>query len=85
MADAEKIKMEIREYILGEFLHGEDPSSLHDDTHLAGGGVLTSIDTIKLVAWLEDRYGIQFDASEVVGDALRTLVSITHAIVEKRQ
>ena len=85
MADAEKMKMEIREYILSEFLHGEDPSSLKDDTHLAGGGVLTSIDTIKLVAWLEDRYGIQFDASEVVGDALKTLTSITAAIQEKKR
>jgi acyl carrier protein len=85
MADADKIKMEIREYILGEFLHGEDPSSLRDDTQLAGGGVLTSIDTIKLVAWLEDRYGVQFDASEVVGDALKTLTSITDAIQAKQR
>ncbi len=84
MADDEKIKMETREYILSEFLHGEDPSSLKDDTQLAGGGVLTSIDTIKLVAWLEDRYGVQFDASEVVGDALSTLVTITDAIKSKR-
>ena len=84
MADDEKIKMEVREYILSEFLHGEDPSSLEDDTQLAGGGVLTSIDTIKLVAWLEDRYSVQFDASEVVGDALTTLVTITRAISSKR-
>lgn len=81
---AERVRAEVREYLLAEFLPGEDPSTLADDTRLVGSGILTSIDTIKLVAFLEDRYGIAFDAREVTGGALASVGTIVLAVLAKR-
>jgi len=81
---ADRVREEVRAYLLDEFLAGEDPSTLRDDTRLVGGGILTSIDTIKLVAFLEDRYGIAFDAREVTGGQLATVRDIVAAVLAKR-
>ena len=48
----------IREYILREFLEGEDPGELEDDTPLISSGILDSIATLKLVSFLEETFGI---------------------------
>ncbi len=83
MADAETIRDEVRAYILEQFLRGEDPDTLRDDTRLARGGILTSIDNIKLVAFLEDTYGIAIDAREVVGGPLDTVDDIVATVMGK--
>ena len=83
MADAEQIRQQVREYILAEFLRGEDPSTLTDETRLAGGGILTSIDNIKLVAFLEETYGIAIEAHEVIGGPLDTVGDIVATVSSK--
>jgi acyl carrier protein len=59
------IKTVIRGFVLKEFLPGEDPSELTDTTPLITGGVLDSIATLKLVMFIEERYGISLQAHEV--------------------
>jgi acyl carrier protein len=51
---SEKIESTVKDYILREFLPGEDPNELQSDTPLITGGVLDSIATLKLVAFLEE-------------------------------
>jgi len=78
------IKATIKEYILREFLPGESPDSLDDTTGLITGGVLDSIATVKLIAFLEERYGVQIEAHEMSADYLNFLPDIA-ALVEQRQ
>jgi acyl carrier protein len=54
----------VRTYILKEFLPGVDPKELTDDTPLISGGILDSLATVKLVAALEERYGVEIQAHE---------------------
>ena len=54
---ANAIKQTIKEFILDEFLPGEDPDELTESTPLITGGILDSIATLKLVMFLEERYG----------------------------
>ncbi len=56
MTDA--IKGPIKDFILSEFLPGEDPDELTDGTPLISGGILDSIATLKLVMFLEEKFGI---------------------------
>ncbi len=84
MTDADPIREQVRTFILEEFLRGEDPSSLADDTPLASGGILTSIDNIKLVAFLEDTYGIAIEAHEVIGGPLDSVDAIVRTVRSKR-
>lgn len=78
------IKATIKDFILREFLPGEDPDSLDDATPLISGGVLDSIGTVKLITFLEDRFGVQIQPHEMNVDYLNFLPDIV-SLVEARQ
>jgi len=80
----EEIKATIKEYILKEFLPGESPENLTDSTPLVTGGVLDSIATLKLVGFLEERYGIQVEAHEADVDNLNTVADIARYVQSKQ-
>jgi len=48
----EEIRQTVKSYILKEFLFGENPDELTDSTPLITGGILDSIATLKLVAFM---------------------------------
>jgi acyl carrier protein len=60
----DNIKETIRSFILNEYLPGESPSNLKDDTPLRTSGILDSIATLNLVGFLEQTYSITIDAHE---------------------
>jgi aryl carrier-like protein len=47
------IDQTVKDFILAEFLPGEDPSQLTDATPLVTSGILDSIATMKLATFLE--------------------------------
>jgi acyl carrier protein len=73
----------IKAYILQEFLPGENPSALTDTTPLITGGILDSLSTLKLVAFLEQRFQIQLQAHETMVDYLNTIADITQLVQSK--
>ena len=77
------IKATVKAYILKEFLPGEDPEELTDETPLITGGILDSLATLKLVTFIEDRYRIALQAHEADADNLNTLTDITRLISSK--
>lgn len=74
----------VHEFILREFLPGEDPSELTDQTPLITGGILDSISTLKLVTFLEDHFGITVEAYEAGVDHLDTIDQIAALVAEKK-
>ncbi len=80
----DEIRKAVREYILGEFLPGEDPSELTDQTPLITGGILDSISTLKLVVFLEETFGVTLEAHEAGADHLDSISQITGLIAEKK-
>ena len=74
----------IKDVILKEFLPGEDPSELTDTTPLITGGVLDSIATLKVVLFIEERYGITLQAHEVDPEHLDTISQIAQLIRSKK-
>jgi acyl carrier protein len=78
------IRSTVKDYILQEFLPGEDPAELTDSTPLVSGGVLDSIATIKLVMFLEERFGIKLQAHEADAENLDTLTSIAELVRSKQ-
>ena len=79
----QEIKSAVKTYILKEFLPGEDPDELKDDTPLITGGILDSLATIKLVTFAEDRYGITFQAHEADVEHLNTISDIASLVLSK--
>ena len=77
------IRETVRSFLLEEFLPGEDPAELGDSTPLITGGILDSIATVKLVAFLEKEYGVEFQAHEMSADHLDTIASIADLVQAK--
>jgi len=74
---------QIREYILREFLEGEDPGELEDDTPLISSGILDSIATLKLVSFLEETFGIALAPHEADEEYIGTIASMAKLVHEK--
>ncbi|GAC1467002.1 MAG: acyl carrier protein [Isosphaeraceae bacterium] len=80
----DEIRKTIHSYILHEFLPGEDPGELSDATPLITGGILDSISTLKLVAFIEDRFALRVEAHEAGVENLDSVSQITRLIREKK-
>ena len=73
----------VKVHILEEYLPGERPENLTDSTPLITGGILDSITTLKLVVFLEERYGIELQAHEVDAEHLDTMPQIVRLVQSK--
>jgi len=62
--DRQAVKDSVRTYILQEFLPGEDPANLRDDTALRSSGILDSLTTLELVTFVEKQFGISVEPHE---------------------
>jgi acyl carrier protein len=80
----EEIKATVKEYILREFLPGEDPSQLTETTPLITGGVLDSIATLRLVLFLEERFGVTMQAHETGPEHLDTIAGVAALVQSKK-
>ena len=80
----EDIRQVVKEFILREFLPGEDPANLTDSLELIRSGILDSLATLKLVSFLEERFGIQLAAHEANPANLSSLADIV-ALVQRKQ
>lgn len=74
----------IREFILREFLPGEKPEALTDASPLITGGILDSLGTVQLVVFLEETYGIEFQAHETGIDHFNTIADIARLVESRR-
>jgi len=80
---SQAIMQSIKDYIMGEFLPGEDPAELTPTTPLISGGILDSIATLKLVMFVEETYGVNFEPHEVDKENFDTLDAIVTLLRSK--
>jgi acyl carrier protein len=74
----------VKEFILREFLPGEDPAALTESTPLIAGGILDSLATLKLVAFLEEKFKITVAPHETDEEHLGTISDIVRLVQSKR-
>lgn len=81
--NAEEIRESVKAFILQEFLPGENPDALLNDTPMVTQGIMDSLASLKLVTFLEESFGIEIEAHEVDAEHLDTLTDITNLVLEK--
>jgi acyl carrier protein len=81
----EEIEQTLHRYILDEFLPGEDPDELTEQTPLITGGILDSITTLKLVVFLEEHFGITVEAHEAGVEHLDSIRRIAELVTDKQR
>ena len=84
MDQAQNIKEQLRRYILAEFLPGESPSNLKDDTLLRTSGILDSMATLQVVTFVEEHFGIEVEAHEAGVENFDSLNSIAAFVEQKK-
>jgi acyl carrier protein len=82
--DKPAVEEAIKEYILAEFLPGEDPAALTDATPLVTAGILDSIATLKVVAFLEERFKVTIAANETDVDHMNTVADMARMVRSKQ-
>jgi acyl carrier protein len=73
----------VKQFILENFLPGEDPKNLTDDTELKESGILDSLSTLKLVTFLEEHFKIELEASDLDAGNLASVSSISSLVGSK--
>jgi acyl carrier protein len=74
----------IRDFIIDKYLPGESPENLPDDMPLRTSGVLDSLATLALIAFIEERYRIEVQAHETDVDNFDRIQDIAAFIERKR-
>jgi len=82
--ERQAINDKVKKFILDQFLPGEDPDALANDTPLMTTGILDSLATLKLVTFLEQEFDITVEAHEADAENLNTLDLITALVAGKR-
>jgi acyl carrier protein len=85
MSDTQAIKTKLKDYILSEFLPGESPDNLGDDTPLRTSGILDSLSTIKLVSFVEDTFQVEIAAHETGIQDFDRIEDIAALVARKKQ
>ena len=80
--DTEQIKNDIRTFIAERFLNNS-ANDLQDNTPLISGGLIDSISTMQLIAFLEKKFHFEFQAHEVDRDNLDSIEIIANFVVSK--
>ncbi len=82
-SDRRLIHDKVKEFILKQFLPGEDPNALTDDTAMMDTGILDSLATLRLITYLEEEFGIRVEAHEADSENLNTVADITRFVSSK--
>ena len=80
----EPLQSTIKTYILDEFIPGANASELTATTPLISGGILDSLATVRLVAFLEELYRITIEPHEASVDYLDTIDQIAELVKTKQ-
>lgn len=84
MANASSAMNIIKDFVLKEFLPGEDAGNLTPTTPLMTAGILDSLATLKLITFLEQEFSVQIDAHEADEEHFNTLEAICALVDSKR-
>lgn len=76
------VKGDIRRHIIDHWLNG-DERGFDDATDLQQNGILDSFSTLALIAFLEERFGIQLDPPDTNAETFRTVDSLEQLVLAK--
>jgi len=77
-------KTEIREFIVDNFMMGMNPEDLTDNGSLLELGIIDSTGVLELVGFLEEKYAIQVEDSDLTPDNLDSLDNLVNYLNNKK-
>ena len=77
-----QLKSEIKNFIVENFLYGQD-NGLSDDVSFLEKGLIDSTGVLELVAFIEENYGISVADEELVPDNFDSITNLSNYISRK--
>lgn len=84
MSESELIRV-LRRFILDRLLRDEDPERLTPTTPLVSSGLLDSLATVELLAFLEDHAHVRFEAHEIDWSRMDSMEAIETMVRAKQR
>ncbi len=81
--DISNVKQIIKVFVLTDLLKNKNVDVLGDDSPLISGGLIDSISTMQLVAFLEKTFQVEYEAHEVDRDNFDSINIITDFLIKK--
>ena len=76
------VQHEIRQFVIDNFLFGQG-AQLKDEESFLDGGIIDSTGVLQLVGFLEQRYEITIDNTDLVPDNLDSVDRVTRFVQQK--
>lgn len=76
---------QLQEHITETYLPDIDPNELGQDLDLLESGVVDSLGVLRLIAWIDKKYGLALGNADVTLDDFRTLSAISELIDRERE
>ncbi|GAB4438327.1 MAG: acyl carrier protein [Anaerolineae bacterium] len=77
------VKEQIRQFIVNEFLFGQD-GTLEDSASLLDAGILDSMGVLQTLFYLEETFGIQVEDDEVMPDNIDSIDNLANFVARKQ-
>jgi acyl carrier protein len=81
----ETFAAEIREFIVGNFLFGQQGEAPTHEQSFLQSGIIDSTGLLELISFVEQRYGITVGDRELVPENLDSLKNISEFVARKRE
>ncbi len=78
-----QINTVVRKFIIENFLFGSSENGLEDSDSFLEKGIIDSTGILELIAYLEEKYGIEIKDEEIVPENLDCIKSIVNFIRRK--
>ena len=79
----ETIANDIREFIVANFLFGQEGDGIRPEASFLESGIIDSTGLLELVAFLEGRYGIAVGDRDLLPENLDSLANVSRFVVGK--
>lgn len=78
------ISEQLRQFIIDNYLFGENEDRLSDDTSFLESAILDSTGLLELIGFLEQTYGFRLEDREIVPENLDSIARLTRFVQAKQ-
>ncbi len=78
-----QLRSDIKNFIVDNFLYGQDDGTLGDDVSFLSTGIIDSTGVLELVSFIEEEYGISVEDEELIPDNLDSIQKLSDFVQRK--
>ena len=83
--DENTVLKEIREYVVENFLLGDEEDEFSDSESFLESGLIDSTGILEVIAFLEETYEIAIDDEEMIPENLDSVDRVARFVVSKKE